>query len=92
MGPLGPASVSARSRNRFYWVQWVQLDFLLASATDAAAINSGGEHDKAVARRAVIFCVDESLFEEGAQGATDAVGLELWRAEQANATPLDEGA
>ena len=59
---------------------------------DAAAINSGGEHDKAVARRAVIFCVDESLFEEGAQGATDAVGLELWRAEQANATPLDEGA
>ena len=34
----------------------------------------------------------QNLFEEGAQGATDAVGLEVWRAEQANATPLDEGA
>ena len=59
---------------------------------DAAAINSGGEHDKAIARRAVIFCVDENLFDQGAQGATDAVGLEVWRAEQANATPLDEDA
>ena len=59
---------------------------------DAAAINSGGEHDKAIARRALIFCVDENLFEVGAQGATDAVGLEVWRAEQANATPLDEDA
>jgi len=56
---------------------------------DATAINSGGEHDKAIARRPVIFCVDENLFEESAQGATDAVGLEVWRAEQANATPLD---
>ena len=37
---------------------------------DAAAINSGGEHDKAIARRALIFCVDENLFEVGAQGAT----------------------
>ena len=57
---------------------------------DGTAINSGGEHDKAIARRALIFCVDENLFEEGAQGATDAVGLEVWRAEQANATPLDD--
>ena len=59
---------------------------------DAAAINSGGEHDKAIARRALIFCVDENLFDVNAQGATDAVGLEIWRAQQANATPLDEGA
>ena len=56
---------------------------------DGAGIESGGEHDKAIARRAVIFCVDDSLFQEGAQGATDAVGLEMWRVEQANATPLD---
>ena len=56
---------------------------------DAAKIVSGGEHDKAVARRAVIFCVDDNLYEEGAQGATDAVGLQVWRSEQANATPLD---
>ena len=56
---------------------------------DAAAILRGGEPDKAIARRSVIFSVDENLFEEAAQGATDAVGLEIWRAEQANATPLD---
>ena len=62
---------------------------MLALSAAGAAINSGGEHDKAIARRAVIFNVDENLFEEGAQGATDAVGLEIWRAEQQNATPLD---
>ena len=56
---------------------------------DAAGIERGGEHDIAIARRAVIFCVDENLYEEGAQGATDAAGLEMWRSEQANATPLD---
>ena len=56
---------------------------------DAAAIASGGEHDKAIARRAVIFCVDENLFDQGAQGATDAAGVDVWQAEQANATPLD---
>lgn len=56
---------------------------------DAPGIERGGEHDIATARRAVIFCVDENLYEQGAQGATDAVGLEVWRAEQASATPLD---
>lgn len=54
---------------------------------DATAIS--GEHDKAIARRAVIFCVDEDLYERGAQGATDSIGLDVWRGEQVNATPLD---
>ena len=54
-----------------------------------AGIERGGEHDIAIARRAVIFCVDDTLYEQGAQGATDAVGLEVWRSQQANATPLD---
>ena len=53
---------------------------------DAPGIERGGEHDIAIA---VIFCVDENLYEQGAQGATDAVGLEMWRSEQASATPLD---
>ena len=42
----------------------------LAALVNRDATGIVSEHDKAVARRAVIFCVDENLYEEGAQGAT----------------------
>ncbi len=80
-------------RNAVDETEWFTSQGLPALATllkrDAEAIANGGEHDKAIARRAVIFCVDENLFDQGAQGATDAIGLEVWQAQQANATPLD---
>jgi len=80
-------------RNAVDETEWFTSQGLPALANllkrDAEAIANGGEHDKAIARRAVIFCVDENLFDQGAQGATDAIGLEVWQAQQANATPLD---
>ena len=61
----------------------------LLADEDGRAMNAAEEHVKAEARRAVIFFVDEELFPEGAECATDAIGMEIWRAEMENATPLD---
>ena len=61
----------------------------LLAAADEAQLNLADEHAKAEARRAVIFYVDEQLFPEDAEGASDAAGVEIWRALQENATPMD---
>ena len=46
-------------------------------------------HGQAEARRAVIFFVDESLFDEQHQAATDAAGVEVSTTHLQNATSLD---
>ena len=56
---------------------------------DTEGLRSSSGHDQAVARRAVIFIVDESLYEEGAQGATDAAATAVWEQDKQNGTPLD---
>ena len=61
----------------------------LLAEGDVEKLNEAEEHVKAEARRAVIFFVDEQLFPAEAEGATDAVGVKIWRAEMENATPMD---
>lgn len=56
---------------------------------DDEGLKTGSGHDQAIARRAVIFVVDECLFESDAQGATDALAVARWEEGMANATPLD---
>jgi len=46
-------------------------------------------HQQAIARRAVIFVIDECLFDGNSQGATDAVACAVWEQQMQNATPLD---
>ena len=47
------------------------------------------EHEKAIARRIVVFIIEDSLFDGSAQGATDAAAIAFWQQGMANATPLD---
>ncbi len=61
----------------------------LLAEGDVEKLNEAEEHVKAEARRAVIFFVDEQLFPAEAEGATDAIGVKIWRAEMENATPMD---
>ena len=56
---------------------------------DHEAIRELDGHQQAIARRAVIFVVEESLFDGEAQGATDAVACAVWEQQRQNATPLD---
>jgi hypothetical protein len=46
-------------------------------------------HQQAIARRAVIFVIDECLFDGKSQGATDAAACAVWEQHMENATPLD---
>ena len=55
---------------------------------DAEGLKSSSGHDQAIARRAVIFVVDECLFDGGAQGATDALAVAYWEEGMSSATPL----
>ena len=54
---------------------------------DLKSIKDSDEHDKAIARRAVIFPAHEKLYKSNAQSATDAALLEQWTAEMERATP-----
>jgi hypothetical protein len=56
---------------------------------DLEGLNNGSEHNKAIARRAIIFIIDECLFERDAQGATDAAAVRFWEEGKINATPLE---
>ena len=56
---------------------------------DDEGLKSSSGHDQAIARRAVIFVVDECLFESNSQGATDAMAVALWEEDKKHATPLD---
>ena len=56
---------------------------------DGEGLKTSSGHDQAIARRAVIFVVDECLFESDAQGATDAMAVARWEEDKDNATPLD---
>ena len=56
---------------------------------DEKALRCLDGHGQAEARRAVIFFVDESLFDEQHQAATDAAGVEVSTTHLQNATSLD---
>ena len=56
---------------------------------DTEGLMKSSGHQQAMARRAVIFVVDESLYEDGAQGATDAAATAIWEQDKQNATRLD---
>ena len=56
---------------------------------DLEGLERLSEHDKAIARRIVVFVVEESLFNVKDQGATDAAAITFWQQGMANATPLD---
>lgn len=61
---------------------------MLVKEDDESLKQSSG-HEQAIARRAVIFVVDECLFEGDAQGATDALAIAYWEKGMCNAIPLD---
>ena len=56
---------------------------------DEAGLRDADSHEQAVARRAVIFTIDEDLFDQGHQGATDAAAVAQWKMDMDYATPLD---
>ena len=56
---------------------------------DLEGLKRLSEHDKAIARRIVVFVVEDDLFDEKEQGATDAAAIAFWEQGMANATPLD---
>ena len=63
------------------------LDLLVKE--DGDALTAESIDDQAIARRAVIFCIDEYLFDHGHQGAIDRAAIDLWTADMENATPLE---
>ena len=56
---------------------------------DEEAIRTASSHDKAVARRAVIFAIDGELFDSEHCGATGAAAIAQWKMDMENATPLE---
>ena len=56
---------------------------------DEAGLRNASAHAQAIARRAVIFAIDDDLYEHDHQGATDAAAVAQWQMDMANATPLD---
>ena len=55
---------------------------------DAEGLLAASDDDQAIARRAVIFAIDERLYNQGHQGASDTAAIEQWRMDMQNATPL----
>ena len=84
----GKDKKEAPSKSEWFASQGLEGLRLLVEG-DEEGLNRAEEHVKAEARRAVIFCVEEQLFPENAEGATDAAGAELWGAEKENATAFD---
>ena len=73
-----------------HWFQREHLEGLVRLVNeDHEGITKLSSHDEAVARRAVIFIVDEFLGKPGIPGATDAIGFAQFQQEMQNATPLD---
>ena len=72
------------------WFRTEHLDGLsMLVCEDDEGLTKANAHDQAIARRAVIFVIDECLYEDNAQGATDAVACARWEEDKLNATPLD---
>ena len=46
-------------------------------------------HDQAIVRRAVIFVVNDFVFDRNELGATDATAIGVWEADMINAAALD---
>ena len=72
------------------WFRTEHLDGLVALVReDGEGLGKASAHDQAIAKRAVIFVVDECLYESDAQGATDAMACARWEEDKLNATPLE---
>ena len=56
---------------------------------DGEGLRVASSHDQAIARRAVIFAINEELFDQGCPGATDSAAIAQWQLDMVNATPLD---
>ena len=56
---------------------------------DEAALRAADSHTQAIGRRAVIFRIDEDLFDSKHAGATDAAAVELWQSHMHRATSFN---
>ena len=58
---------------------------------DEAALRAADSHTQAIGRRAVIFRVDEDLYDSEHAGVTDATAIAVWRNNMLNATTFNRG-
>ena len=72
---------------------WFRREYIDGLANLAAEnrewLGKASEEDKAIARRAVIFTIDQDMFETDAVGASDAQAYEHFMQGMLNATPLE---
>jgi hypothetical protein len=73
-----------------HWFEREHLEGLVRLVNeDDDGMKTLGSHQEALARRAVIFIVDEFLGKRDAPGASDAIAFAQFQEEMQNATPLD---
>jgi len=73
-----------------HWFEREHLEGLVRLVNeDDDGMKTLGSHQEALARRAVIFIVDEFLGKRDAPGSSDAIAFAQFQEEMQNATPLD---
>ena len=85
---MGHNSMGDDDPSEFFRIEYLEgLERLVNE--DHERIKELDGHQQAIARRAVIFVIDECLFGAKTQGATDAAACAVWVQHMQNATPLD---